>query len=101
MVDKKMRQMADLPDILCGPIVRAVDNSSVLLWLVTRHNSPIQASLSVPTQQVIEQSIQVGANTWIRRIQLLSATPFEEAQYIKYDVSISNQSLKTLAPHLL
>lgn len=93
--------MTDLADILCGPIVRALDSQRLLLWLVTSHNKPVKATLSVALKEVIEESVQVGTHAYLRRLTLIPKQAFENNQYIEYDIEIGGHQLQQLAPHLL
>lgn len=93
--------MANLPDIICGPMVRAVDAKSITLWLVTTHDSAAKITLNATAKDISERCVRVGKCAWIRRVLITLATDLAEQQYIEYDIAFDGKNLQQLTPFLL
>lgn len=93
--------MTNLPDIICGPIVRAVTTDSIILWLVTSHDEVADISLNVDIGHCDEQRVRVGKFAWIRRLLITPQIPLSNQQYIEYDIQFKGKGLARTAPHLL
>lgn len=93
--------MADLPQIICGPILRSVEPDAMILWLVTSHDRPADVQLTVDIERCDEQLVRVGRYAWIRRLYITPKTPLSDQQYIEYDVLFDGQGIKHTSPHLL
>lgn len=92
---------SSLPPILCGPILRAVDEDSVVVWLVCKDDFPLTAELSVGIKHQELESVRVGAHAVVKRLQLTPEQPLSHNQYVGYDVLIGEKRLSHTAPHLL
>lgn len=93
--------MTDLPDIICGPIVRSVTTDAIILWLVTSHDEPADVQLSIDIADCDEQRVRVGQRAWIRRIVVTPLTPLTDQQYIGYDILFDGAGLSQTSPHLV
>ncbi|MDV6316409.1 alkaline phosphatase D family protein [Idiomarina sp. HP20-50] len=92
---------SSLPPIICGPILRAVDEDSVVVWLVCRDDFPLTAELSVGLKHQEIESVRVGTHAVIKRLQLTPKQRLTHDQYIEYDIVIDEKGLSETASHLL
>ena len=102
----------DIPYIIAGPILRRLQPTQLVLWLVTRE--PLQATLSVYIDDQLKettecagitQSVRVGESAYIHLIYYQTEHAFPVDCWLSYDLECQLQgetkNLKTLLPDLL
>ncbi len=90
-----------LPPIICGPILRAVDAESAILWLVCSNDEPVTPVFSVDIKRSETESVKVGQHAVIKRLKVTFESPLTHNQYVEYDLTINGQSLQQLSPHII
>lgn len=109
-----------LPDILCGPMVRRLNSQEMVIWLVTSQNNDIQCVIEreaphsepgmVFTGQEAHSSrnqnsariqnssrIQIGTSAFIHTLTYSFQTPLEENEVFSYDLILQDGEAKGLA----
>lgn len=112
-------QSATLPDIICGPMVRRLTTSEMVIWLVT--SKPCKLTLNVTFRNTGEeyeqtlvssqsddhlsdcQQIQIGEHAFVRLLHITFERPIKQLCELKYDVLIDDDStpLKDRIDHLV
>lgn len=93
--------MTELPELICGPLLRAVDKHQVSLWLVCSEDFEITADLTVAVNNVDTQRTRIGQSAVIVCLTINMAEPLTDGQQVNYDVHINSKPLRETAPHLL
>jgi len=94
---------AELPQVIAGPIVRRVQDSSLSLWLVT--TAPLTLTLELTYQgqaqsfyrqqldQQQQQSVQIGQHAYIQLLHIELPEVMQIGEAIEYDLQAKQQSL--------
>lgn len=104
----------DLPPIIAGPILRAVNENSITLWMLLSHKISFQAKVwteqdevcfEQSTQEYV-QSVKVGENAYICLITLPFEQPLSQGIRYYYDLTMATntgtqKNLQALMPDLL
>ena len=82
--------LKDLPQLLCGPLVRHVESDHFYLWLVTKSDHVPQVECSIDETPVdIKQTdrvIAIGKHAYVMLIRVEPAQPLAHNQRIGYDL---------------
>ena len=97
-----MSENTPLPLVLAGPLLRRLEASRLVFWLVG--SQPLQPELHLqhPTEHTLNcQVIPIGRQAYVHLIDVHLATPLPTDVQIDYDLLLSGQRIAEWAPHLL
>ncbi|EAQ33257.1 hypothetical protein [Idiomarina baltica] len=87
---KNESTLKDLPQLLCGPLVRHIESDHFYLWLVTKSDHVPQVECSIDETPVdIKQTdrvIAIGKHAYVMLIRVEPAQPLAHNQRIGYDL---------------
>ncbi|WP_017445961.1 hypothetical protein [Gayadomonas joobiniege] len=81
--------------ILCGPILRHLNNSEVTFWLVTRQAYQFSVYFLLPTGRFTEQpvkteQVQIGERAYVYLLQVQPQNELPSQQKIEYQIQLTD-----------
>jgi hypothetical protein len=88
-----------MTNILCGPLLRRVEQQRLVIWLVTQAQDISALHLSIGsekyslTPQRHWQHIQIGTHAWVHLLDCALDFKLPENEFIEYDIAFVNGDL--------
>lgn len=94
-----------LPPVLAGPLLRRVESSRLLLWLVTTGaEAPAprlwQAGAELELRSEV-RCLRLGERAYLQLVEVAPQAPLPTDTFLQYDVQLPAGGLRDWAPHLL
>ena len=100
-----MSDTSTLPPVLAGPLLRRVESSRLLLWLVTTTaEAPVprlwQGEAEWEAQSEV-QCLRLGAQAYLQLLEVRPKVELPTDTFIHYDLQLTAGGIRDWAPHLL
>ena len=100
-----MSDTSALPPVLAGPLLRRVESSRLLLWLVTTTTeTPVPRLWQGEAEWGIQSEVQclrLGEQAYLQLLDVRPEIELPLDTFIQYDLQLSAGGIRDWAPHLL
>lgn len=98
-----MSESSELPAVLAGPLLRRLEPTRIVFWLVA--SEPLQAELQLSCAGVSADInctvVPIGRHAFVHLLDINLDSPLPCDAQIDYDLILNTQSIAQYAPHLL